>query len=87
LELTKFNAVKVPQTLVQELEKYLRKHNHFVDGFVMMKEEMDKEKARARRNAEPERELKLLFSLKRDVSAITYYVCHSANLGDRQAYI
>jgi ribosomal protein S6 len=65
--------VKVPENVVTELERYLRKHNHFVEGFVMMKEEMEKEKTRARRNGEPERELKLLFSLKRDVRITMTY--------------
>ena len=46
----------------------MRKHNPFVKGFIMMKEEMEKEKERAQRSGEPEKELKLLFSLKRDVS-------------------
>ena len=58
----------MPESVVRELEKYLRKHNPFVKGFIMMKEEMEKEKERAQRNGEPEKELKLLFSLKRDVS-------------------
>jgi hypothetical protein len=53
--------------VVTALDEYLRKNNKLVEGFLMMKEQLDIERARARRAGEPERELKLLFSLKHDV--------------------
>jgi len=54
----------------------------------MMKEEMEKEKERAQRSGEPEKELKLLFSLKRDVSiAVNINAQRLSYLGDREAHL
>jgi hypothetical protein len=69
----------VPENVVKKLEKYLRKHNPFVKGFLMMKEELQKEKERAKSKGDSERELKLLFSLKKDVSGASR---HQASLAD-----
>ena len=57
----------MPANVVTALDLYLRRKNKLVEGFLMMREELDNERVRARRAGEPERELKLLFSLKHDV--------------------
>lgn len=64
--------------MIEQFEIYLRKHNVCVKGYLMMKEELEKEKERAEKAGDEERELKLLFSLKKDVSASTYITYHIA---------
>ena len=63
------NNSEIADQFLFQFDKYIMDKNPYVAGYIMMKEELEKEAKRAKEAGEEPREMKLLFSLKEGVKA------------------